>query len=323
MVNQCVQALNSLYSGMPVGKSTNLSGRVSQSQMAALDHIFNSVQAMGPPPSDLSSSEALRQLRAFDGYSDNDQVPCAVKSYIPSLLSLPDGGNQVLPVAGLLGEGGCEIVDEFVRSRVLQEKEARSNLDRAGVRECYSDPLLKDPKIYKDFVKRLADADLVEFTKDPPVERVEAFFVGKKDGRLRMVIDCRRSSWFSPPDKVRLCTAEALSRIELEPGSQLTVCTADLKDAFYHFELPLRLRQFFGMRRVLAGEIGLESTHGSAVGPKDFVFPRLKALPMGWSHALWFCQMIHQRIVQSIGAGMMNRLEDKTAAPSGSCMHLE
>ena len=311
MVNQCVCSLNSLYSGLPVGKSKNLSGRVSQSQQMALDHILQSVQLMGAPPVELSCSEALRQLRAFDGYSDNDQVPCAVKSYSPSLLSLPEGGNRVLPVAGLMGEGGCEILDEFCRSRVLHEKEARSNLDRAGVRECCSDPLLKEPGTYKEFIKRLARADLIEFTTSAPSERVEAFFVGKKDGRLRMVVDCRRSNcWFSPPDKVRLCTAEALSRIELEPGSELTVCTADLKDAFYHFELPLELRRYFGMRRVLAGEVGISCIDGVA-------------LPMGWSHALWFCQMIHQRIVQGVGAGMQTRLEDRTAVPSGDCMHLE
>ena len=324
MVNQCVRSLNSLYSGLPVGKSKNLSGRVSQSQQMALDHILKSVQLMGAPPVELSCSEALRQLRAFDGYSDNDQVPCAAKSYSPSLLSLPEGGNRVLPVAGLIGEGGCEILDEFCRSRVLHEKEARSNLDRAGVRECYSDPLLKEPGTYKEFIKRLARADLIEFATSAPIERVEAFFVGKKDGRLRMVVDCRRSNcWFSPPDKVRLCTAEALSRIELEPGSELTVCTADLKDAFYHFELPLELRRYFGMRRVLAGEVGISCIDGVAVSPSRLVWPRLKALPMGWSHALCFCQMIHQRIVQGVGAGMQTRLEDRTAVPSGDCMHLE
>lgn len=139
-----------------------------------------------------------------------------------------------------------------------------------------------------------------------------------------MVVDCRRSNcWFSPPDKVRLCTAEALSRIELEPGSELTVCTADLKDAFYHFELPLELRRYFGMRLVLAGEVGISCIDGVAVSPSRLVWPRLKALPMGWSHALWFCQMIHQRIVQGVGAGMQTRLEDRTAVPSGDCMHLE
>ena len=324
LVDECILALNSLYSGLPIGVSKYNAGGVSQSQCMAIEHICNSVQMMGPPPSDLSCPEALRQLRAFDGYSDNDQVPCSVESYVPSRLSLPSSGNRVLPIADLLGADGLQVVDEFIRSRVLPEKEARSKLDRAGIKECYSDPLLKEPKRYAQFLRRLADADLVEFVESVPVEKVEAFFVGKKDGRLRMVIDSRRANcWFAPPDKVRLCTAEALSRIELEPGSTLTVCTADLKDAFYHFELPESLRQFFGMRRVTAGDVGVDNIGGRPVPSSAFIHPRLRALPMGWSHALWFCQMIHQRIVQSIGAGPHNRLEDKTAAPSGHCLHLE
>ena len=48
------------------------------------------------------------------------------------------------------------------------------------------------------------------------MEKVEVFFVRKKDGRLHMVVDCRRSSqWFAAPDKINLATAEVLSRIDL------------------------------------------------------------------------------------------------------------
>lgn len=192
-MDECIQALNSLYSGLPIGVAKNSAGGVSQSQCMAMEHIINSVQMMGPPPLDLSSSEALRQLRAFDGYSDNDQGPCSVESYVPSRLSLPASGNRVLPVAELLGDDGLQVVDDFnfIRSRVLPEKEARSNLDRAGVKECYSDPMLKQPKKYAQFLRRLAEADLIEYVAEPPAEKVEAFFVGKKDGRLRMVIASR------------------------------------------------------------------------------------------------------------------------------------
>ena len=36
------------------------------------------------------------------------------------------------------------------------------------------------------------------YTDEEPVEKVEVFFVRKKDGRLRMVVDCRRSNeWFA------------------------------------------------------------------------------------------------------------------------------
>ena len=167
------------------------------------------------------------------------------------------------------------------------------------------------------FVRRLLEGGLVELTDEPPVEKVEVFFVGKKDGRLRMVVDCRRSNeWFAPPDKVSLATAEVLCQIDL--GGQdgdLCIATADLKDAFYHFELPAVLRPYFGMT-VAAGEVGVKSVNGRAVRSTTMLFPHLKVLPMGWSHALWWCQTVRQRIVSEAGARASSCLEDRAAVPS-------
>ena len=105
-------------------------------------------------------------------------------------------------------------------------------------------------------------------TRFPAREKVEVFFVGKKDGRLRMVVDCSRSNqWFTSPDKVKLATAEeVLSRIGLDGAcGELHIATADLKDAFYHFELPEELRPYFGMRGIAAGELGLSEVGRVAV----------------------------------------------------------
>ena len=77
------------------------------------------------------------------------------------------------------------------------------------------------------------------------------------------------------------------------------------------------------MRPVWAGDVGVSDLRGVKVSPRCRVYPRLKVLPMGWSHALWWCQAIHQRIVMRAGASADNLLEDKACAPSGRCMHLE
>ena len=321
MVEDCIEALNALYSGQPLARAKSCSS-VSAAQVQVHRHILNSVQKLGGPGA-LTGTEALQQLRAFDGYGD-DQVPQAVKAYTPELLSLPEKGNQAQPLSDLLGSDGQKIVGEFIRSRLLSVDEARSRLAGCGVRHAYSDPRLRDPKIYRGFVRRLLDADLVELTTEPNKEIVEMFFVGKKDGRLRMVADCRRSNmWFAEPDRVTLTTAESLSRIELEPGSTLHISTADLKDAFYHFELPVQLRGYFGMRHCLAGDLGISKLHGVDITAGSRVYPRLKVLPMGWSHALWWCQNIHQRIVMEAGAFRETCLEDRSVAPAGTCMHLE
>ena len=187
-----------------------------------------------------------------------------------------------MPLDELLGGNGGAVVGEFIHSRLLVEDVARRKLRESGLRQVYSDPVLREPRAYRGFVKRLIEADIVELSEEVPVERVEMFFVGKKDGRLQMVVDCRRANcWFQEPDKVRLCTPEALARIELEPGSQLHVSTADLKDAFYHFELPLGLRKYFGMRCVTAGDMDIDELGGMPVCAGKRLYPRLKVLPMG------------------------------------------
>ena len=46
----CVRGLNALYSGEKLEAAAIKFGEVSATQRAALEHIFNSVQELGPPP---------------------------------------------------------------------------------------------------------------------------------------------------------------------------------------------------------------------------------------------------------------------------------
>lgn len=109
MVNGCIKALNSLYSGGQLDSAKSSSAGMSLAQQTAVKHITNSVQQLGAPP-DLTGAEALRQLRAFDGYGD-DQAPCAVKPYDSSLLSLPEHGSKAVPLHQLSPEKGPDGVD--------------------------------------------------------------------------------------------------------------------------------------------------------------------------------------------------------------------
>ena len=76
-------------------------------------------------------------------------------------------------------------------------------------------------KLYEGFVKDLHKRGLITWSRAPK-ERVAVFFVKKKTGELRMVIDARRSNRrFRPPPGVELCTAEGLGRIELDLGEEV------------------------------------------------------------------------------------------------------
>ena len=89
-----------MFSGKPFSTAQN-SGVVSSAQQAVFDNILNSVQALGPPVGP-SGPEALRKLRAFDGYGE-DQTPPVVKPYRPDLLSLPSSGSQAVSLESLIG----------------------------------------------------------------------------------------------------------------------------------------------------------------------------------------------------------------------------
>lgn len=116
----------------------------------------------------------------------------------------------------------------------------------------------------------------------------------KSDGvRQRLIVDARRSNaCFSVPPPPDLPTGASYSRVFLRPGEKLSVTSSDLKDAFYTIELPRCLRRFFTLAPVRAEEVGLSHLEGRALSPKDWVFPRLSVIPMGWSHAVNFCQRV-------------------------------
>ena len=79
-------------------------------------------------------------------------------------------------------------------------------------------------------------------------------------------MDCRLSNaWFHDPDSVSLCTGEALGALDLEPGDSLHLAEADLRDAFYHLELPLALRNYFCLKSLRAEELGLRQVAGVPV----------------------------------------------------------
>eukprot|EP00959_Pyramimonas_sp_CCMP1952_P201247 4208596-Pyramimonas_sp.AAC.1 len=102
--------------------------------------------------------------------------------------------------------------------------------------------LRSSPQEYRRLVKRLEKASVIDYTVQP-LEFCSLFFVRKKSGSQRLVIDCRRSNcWFFPADPVEPSTGAALGSLEVPAGRALYVGRVDIKDAFYHFELPVRIR---------------------------------------------------------------------------------
>ena len=134
-------------------------------------------------------------------------------------------------------------------------------------------------------------------------------FVGKSDGRIRMIIDARRANrMFKTPPGVDLCTAEGLSRTEanlpkgVTPWSQegkailnnfgLCLGLADVDNCFHRCKQPLWLAEHFAMEPVLAKKVGLTGkvVSGITMQADDVVYPCPGSLCMGFSWSLYFAQ---------------------------------
>lgn len=65
---------------------------------------------------------------------------------------------------------------------------AKQRLSECGVDKPYSDPLLQHGKTYHDFLKRLHQSKLVDYSLQPGKEQIAFFFVTKKNSKLRMSV---------------------------------------------------------------------------------------------------------------------------------------
>ncbi|CAK0818121.1 unnamed protein product [Prorocentrum cordatum] len=313
--DRAVHALNSLYLHQdqpPVGEGADRAVFVSLGQRHCHDRVRDSVVALGPPPPEVTPAEALRKLRVASWYDVDSAV---LGSYNLASVSLPSGSPAPVPLEDLWGVGGSDMIRDFVQSRLLPSSEVETRLKNSQVAVPYSDPKLRRVAAFEEFIRALQQRGMVDFSFSAK-ERVEAFFVHEKNGKLRLVVDCRRSNChFQDPAPVSLLTGEGLAGLELGEGEELHVGGADLSDAFYHMQLPPDLRPFFCFRAVRAGAVGCASVNGQAVPPSAMVYPRLSVIPMGWSWALWMCQTVHERIVEQAGASPENRIVDKQATP--------
>ena len=177
---------------------------------------------------------------------------------------------------------------DFLSTKILPREVAVQALAVDGPKRAYGDPLLKSPPLYGEFLLRLQAAGVIEFTREACVEQVDCLFVGKSDGRQRLVIDCRRANrHFADPAPVSLATGDSLARLDASSvSSGMVVGQVDIKDAFYRMALPEALRPYFGLRQVPARFLGLTSLNGEAVGLNTPIHPRMRCLPRGWT---WPC----------------------------------
>ena len=188
---EAAHALNAL-AGFPAaaqGHSFEAAVAPSAAQAAVLDAIWQSTEEAPPKGENFAPEAALQALLRVD--SKYVGSTSGLAPFKAGAVSLPKGQSRACPIERLLsGQALEEVLDSD--SRMLLSGEELEGALEAGVENCFHDPCLRhSPRKYLEFVCELYKCGVVQFSEKVRVE-VGCFFVYKKDGRLRLILDARR-----------------------------------------------------------------------------------------------------------------------------------
>ena len=208
-----------------------------------------------------------------------------------------------------LDEADRARLNDWERHMLRDPNEADEIRQRAELRRPHCDKeLLKSPKVYGDFLNRLADAGMVRFERAERREGVlGVFFVHKKSGQQRIIFDTRiLNSQFVDPPRAQLPLAAALSVVEIGPGEQLYIASGDISNAFYGMAIPESLGSRLTLPTARAAHVSRKHLSSLDVSDVEAVIPCLTVLLMGWSWSLHLCQrVVSHCMAQTLEPGAM------------------
>ena len=280
-------------------------------QGLCIDRIREVYAGVPAPPAGLTPAQAFSCLRGSStGYSP---VPLqgARVTFDLERCSMPPPLNCAHPVVqSLSGKPHEEIVNW--RERILKPESERHDYMHGKDRiKPYLDPkLVRDSKVYAKFLQRLDGAGILSW-KVGIQSWLGVFFVAKKNGKLRIILDTRDvNGVFKPPPYTGLPTAAALTSIETNPDETIWFAGADIADCFYRLEVPLGLDEYFSLPGILGSEVeAIARKHRLPLRAK--LVPCLKVLPMGWSWSLYFAQQVHEARILKCGFEARQFIRDK------------
>ena len=301
-------------------------------QSRMVEEIRQTTSLFGSQPDDLSVEGALSELLA--DRSLYEQTPRNLARYEPERLRVAHGDFRPKSAEELLSPA----VSGYIRHYDLcieRPADSLTSEELSALPTVYMDPVLRQSRqVRLDLFRRLISLGVFSARRSIK-EEVGLFFVKKKHGDIRMVIDCRRTNArHHQPPPTRLGSVEAMGELDLShlsaesSGSgQLAAdgvgaADADLRDGFYQMSVR-RVASWFGIREAFrASELGIDRAWCDELqqvrpfDPDEFVFPVVESLCMGWSWALFFCNEVLTETVCAVSSrGSGGLLLDRAPAP--------
>ena len=223
-------------------------------------------------------------------------------------VSIPEDVHNAPRIELIIPPLAQQYLEEY-EQRMLRGKDEKARIDEeCGPAKKHNDARLFGSRgLYRAYVRRLVKSGLFKLKRSCK-EKVGMFFVRKKNGELRLILDCRPSNrHFVTPPGVYLATFEAFARIEVtgeEDGgiggladavgmeAELALGVCDVKDCFHRMRIAEWLSEYFGLEELTAEELGVvgEEIDGRVCEAKDVLYPCCASLPIGFAWSLYFAQ---------------------------------
>ena len=175
----------------------------------------------------------------------------------------------------------------------------------------------KYPAQYRLLLRRMDACGMLHWMRaaerDPALPVNGLFAVFKSDKEDRLIIDARPGNRAQVPSpEVELSMPDFWASVRVPAGSRLFVAKCDISNFYHLLLLPEWLWPYFALPPVLADDVGLQGVYGQGC----VLYPCVRTVPMGWSHAVFLAQQAHLNVLYSCPAF---RREDLVLTRRSTC----
>ena len=172
--------------------------------------------------------EAIRELLLdcpASPYVSGEGRVGSVRAYQRDLVSLPESGAEPRDATALLDPQGREILKKFTCTMFVGDEGS----SKKKITPYMDENLKASPQAYADFIADIFARGMIDFDRTA-TSVITPFFVSKKSGKLRLVLDCRASNLlFAHPPDIALAAGYTFAQLEIPDGENMYIAQSDVR----------------------------------------------------------------------------------------------
>ncbi len=281
---------NKIYKNNFFTNSTN--SIVTKRQRQCMKYILSCAERY------IESCRSVEQSTLCDGSYDMSKYnELHISDYIKTTLarpvvsdkvSLPNTNNKGVRMLDLLPDELIKLYAEFNPLLFKTSEQLNNTPAIKGKPVC-----LGSTTEYIKLIKRMYQANMIAFHSPSTVKCVNGMFCVDKGTKLRLIIDARYANrLFATPRKVQLPNPSHMASLHVDSNSTLYTYKLDLSNYYHSLILPEWIQQYMGLPIINMNDV-IPNYSTEPV----YMHPCCATMPMGWSHAVYLAQQIHENIL--------------------------